>query len=559
MWTFVDALGGVALIIFGVRFLRKGLDRLAGDRIDTWLGRLSATPGAAPTASTGPLAVIRAAMVGLLVSIAVPSSTTLSLLCVGHVRQKHLSMRQAVAVMLGAGVGITLLVYLVAFNLHSRASLPVVAGVVMFLALKRERLRGMGQILMSLGFVLMGAGLLRSAASVATTSEDLMQVADVLSRHPWMAALVGLAVTVFLQSSTATVAAAMSLNGLSHPELSLPILIGANVGIAITTLIVGWSDPDSRGLGWALVVVRAAVAAALMAALAPITGWMVGLGFETPRLLAVSHTAFNVLALIAGLALISPVTRLASMFVPAAAPGEDKMRPVYIDPRWADEPQVALSQSKREIARMSSLVASMLGSFWKAIKTTDETLARGLEHHDDHVDRLNRSIKLFLTRDLAEGLTSKQEAARVGQLRFLSALETVGDIIEGDLADIAIKKITRGLDFSPEGWAELERFFHQVSENLEIATAAFVDTDAALARKLLRHEESIRDQEQRLALRHFERLQTGQRLTIDTTDLHLELLTHLKHINHLLTGVAYAVLELAEGGEKPLATVRVAG
>lgn len=556
MWTFVDAAGGVALLIFGVRFLRKGLDRLAGDRIDTWLTRISGTTGTAPTSFA---AVLRAAFVGLLVSIAVPSSTTLSLLCVGHVRQKHLSMKQAVAVMLGAGVGITLLVYLVAFNLHSKASLPIVVGVLMFLALKRERLRGTGQILLSLGFVLMGAGLLRDAAAVATTSPDLMQIADVLSRHPWITALVGLAATVFLQSSTATVAAAMSLNGLSHPELAIPVLIGANVGIAITTLIVGWSDPESRGLGWALVVVRAAIGAALMLALAPITAWLKGLSIDTPQLLALSHTAFNVIALVVGLLLIGPVTRLAMLFVPAANPADDAQRPVYIDPRWADEPQVALSQSKREIARMSALVAGMLGSFWKAIKTTDEPLARGLEHHDDHVDRLNRSIKLFLTRDLAEGLTTKQEAARVGQLRFLSALETIGDIIEGDLADIAIKKISRGLDFSPQGWEELERFFHQVSENLEIATAAFVDTDAALARKLLRHEESIRDQEQRLALRHFERLQTGQRLTIDTTDLHLELLTHLKHINHLLTGVAYAVLELAEGGDKPLATVRAAG
>jgi phosphate:Na+ symporter len=559
MWTLVDAAGGVALLIFGVRFLRKGLDRLAGDRIDTWLGRLSGPTSGGGESGRGSGGVVRAALAGILVSLAVPSSTTLSLLCVGHVRQKRLSMKQAVAVLLGAGVGITLLVYLVAFNLHSHASLPVFVGVAMFLALKRERLRGVGQIVLSLGFVLMGAGLLRGSAAVASSWPDMVTLADVVSRYPWLAALAGVGLTVVLQSSTATVAAAMSLNGLMHPELALPILIGANVGIAVTTLIVGWSDPESRGLGWGLILVRAAVAGALMAFLSPLTGWLMGLGLETPRMLAYAHTGFNVVALLAGLALVGPVTRLAGLLVPAQSAGEDLLRPVYIDARWADEPQVALSQSKREIARMSSLVSKMLGSFWKAIKTTDEAMARSIEHHDDHVDRLNRSIKLFLTRDLAEGLTARQEAARVGQLRFLSALETVGDIVEGDLADIAIKKITRGLNFSPEGWAELERFFHQVSENLEIATAAFIDTDAALARKLLRHEESIRDQEQRLALRHFERLQTGQRLTIDTTDLHLELLTHLKHINHLLTGVAYAVLELAEGGEKPLAAVRVAG
>lgn len=534
MWTLVDAAGGVALLIFGVRFLRKGLDRLLGDRIGPWLDRVSG--GRA-----------RAALFGFLLSLAVPSSTTLSLLTVGQVRQKRLTPEQALAILLGAGVGITSLVYLVAFNLHSGAALPVLAGVVLFQGFRRERFRGIGQVLISLGLILVGAGWLKSAANTASGWQDLATIATVMSHYPFLAMLFGAALTVMLQSSTATVATVMSLNGLMHPELAMPVLIGANAGIAVTTLMIGWRDPESRRLGWGLLAIRIAVALGLISLLAPVTAWLVSFQLPLPRLLALSHTGFNVVALVAGLAVLGPVSRLVRKAAPTPEQGEDPFRAVYLDPRWGDEPQVAFTQSKREIARMASLVSSMLAKFWEALKSKDEALARRLNTHDDLVDHLNRSIKLFLTREITEPLSPRQEATRVAQLRFLSALETVGDIIEGDLADIALKKITRGLDFSPQGWEELERFYRQVAENLEISTAAFVETDASLARKLLRHEESIRDQEQRLALRHFERLQTGQRLTIDTTDLHLELLTHLKHINHLLTGVAYGVLETAEG------------
>lgn len=546
MWTLVDAAGGVALLVFGVRFLRKGLDRLLGDRIGPWLDRLSGGR-------------VRAALFGLMLSLAVPSSTTLSLLTVGQIRQRRLSVAQSLAILLGGGVGITSLVYLVAFDLQSLAALPVLAGVALFQGQRHERFRGAGQVLISLGLILVGAGWLKAAAAQAATWPDLATIAGVMGHYPFLAMLFGAALTVLLQSSTATVAAVMSMNGLMGAGLALPLVLGANVGIAVTTLIVGWRDPDSRRLGWGLLTIRAAVALALMAVLPSIEAWLTPLGMPMGRMLAVAHTGFNVVALGAGLVLLGPVSRLIERAVPVGSADDDPFRPVYLDKRWADEPQVAFTQSKREIARMASLVSAMLTNFWTALKSTDEELARKLNGHDDHVDHLNRAIKVFLTRDISERLPARLEATRVSQLRFLSALETVGDIIEGDLAEIALKKISRRLDFSPDGWGELERFYHQVAENLEIAAAAFVENDASLARKLLRHEESIRTQEQTLALRHFERLQTGQRLAMDTTDLHLELLTHLKHINHLLAGVAYGVLESAEGGERVLPGVRAAG
>ena len=518
MWTVIDAAGGVALLIFAVRFLRKGLDRLVGDRIDRWSDRL--TGGR-----------IRAAAFGFLLSLVMPSSTSLSLLSVGQVRQNKMSGEGALALLLGGCVGMTVLVYLVAFDMRAGAALLVLVGVTMFQGMRRERLRGIGQVLFSLGILLVGAGWLKTAATQASAWPDLQTIITVMTHYPFLAMVLGAVLTVMFQSSTASVATMMSLDGLLHPSLAIPLLIGANIGVAITTVIVGWNDPHTRRLGWGLLTIRLGVGVCLLliAELPPVAAWVEGLGIPLPQLLAVAHTGFNVVAMAAGLALLGPVVRMVDRIVPSGATA-DEFRPEYLDKRWADEPQIAFTQSKREIARMASMVGHMLDKFWLALKSTDVTLARNLSHHDDHVDRLNRAIKYFLTREITEVLNPRQEATRVAQLRFLSALETVGDIIEGDLADIAIKKISRGLDFSPQGWEELEKFFRQVSENLEIATAAFVDSDASLARKLLRHEVSIRDQEQNLAVRHFERLQTGQRMTIETTDLHLELLTHLKHI-----------------------------
>ena len=129
------------------------------------------------------------------------------------------------------------------------------------------------------------------------------------------------------------------------------------------------------------------------------------------------------------------------------------------------------------------------------------------------------------------------------QLRYLAELETIGDIIDKNLCDLALKKIRLRAAFSPEGAQELDDFFQKVAENAMIAETAFTTRDMALAKQLLRHKERIDQYERDLRDRHFTRLNEGLMQSHETSAIHLDLLTHLKRVNSHVTHVAYAILQ----------------
>lgn len=229
--------------------------------------------------------------------------------------------------------------------------------------------------------------------------------------------------------------------------------------------------------------------------------------------------------------------------------------------RWPDEPAVALTQSKREIGLVTREIVDMLDAAWEALKSGDEQIFKQIRVRDDQVDRLDRQIKKYLTTTMGDGLPAELDKARDRQLRFLTDLETIGDVIDRNLLSAAIKKSKKGVRFSEEGWEELKEYFRGTTATLELASAVFVSDSAEMARKLLEHKTRMRDHEISLREKHYDRLQKGSQQSLETTDLHLEILSQLKHINHVVCGVAYGVLQSASdaaanaalpNGEAPL-------
>ncbi|MCA9310722.1 MAG: Na/Pi cotransporter family protein, partial [Phycisphaerales bacterium] len=358
----------------------------------------------------------------------------------------------------------------------------------------------------------------------------------------WLMLFVGAVASLLLQSSTATLALVIGLvvSGTVSLAGALPLVLGANVGISITTLIFGWREAVSRRLGLGLVLIR------LLPAIAG-TGLLIAfgvpdaLGTAPSWTIAAAHTVFNAVALLLGLALLGPVASLLEALIPDRAVGSDD--DFTIDDRWVDEPTVAFAQTKREIGSIAARVSRMLDAFWIALKRQDEAACADLEAHERELDKHYRFIKHFLARQMTAELTTEQAVVRLAHLRFVSDLESVADIIERSLVPVVRKKIRRGVRFSDQGWGELAQFHEMVLENIELAAAAFMADDVDLANRLLRHKKKVRDVEIQLRVRHFERLRRGERDTLETTELHLEILSHLKRINDLVSGVAYAVLE----------------
>ncbi len=555
MSDFVNILsifGGVALLVFGVRYLRKGLDRLFGQRLGTWMQRLASKRG-------------WAFLAGVAVSLVAPSSTTISLLAVQTVRAGHMTARQMLASVLGANIGLTVMVLLIALRFEQAAPIIILVGVALYQFTQGPRSRGIGQVLLALGFIFLGIRIMMEAASAGSFDSEsgLGSIInfDKLEQYAVLLACFAAVLALVLQSSTATIGLVIGLGaaGAINFRMAAPIVLGANVGLAVTTLILGWRLVESRRLALANLLLKVLVAAAGLTVLQ-----LMGDSLPQPNVntmsLAVAglHTGFNVVVAIIGLPTIGLISSLLAHLVPTPLPG----KPGAFGPRYITEGPIggaalAMAQARREIMYTSEIVSSMLRDAWQALKSNNEQLIREVSQRDDQVDLLDTEIKRFLTGLAREEAEQFDADEQMRQLRYLSELETIGDIIDKNISELILKKIRLGASFSDDGEKELDDFYNKVRENFTIAENAFPTGDRQLAQQLLRHKERINQYEHELRDRHFARLNAGLTEAYETSAIYLDLLTHLKRINSCLSHLAYAILQDTE--PKPTAAHTTTG
>jgi phosphate:Na+ symporter len=559
--TYLTIFGGVALLVFGVRYLRKGLDRLFGPRLGTWMQRL---------ASTRP----RSFLAGLGVSVLAPSSTTMSLLAVQTVRAGHLTPRQMLTIMLGANIGLTVMVVLIALGMQGFAPIIILLGVALYQFTKGNRTRGVGQVLLAIGFIFLAIGIMSDAAGEAQKNWDpsghgVLSIINFgeLQEHPFLLAGFAAIMALALQSSTATIGLVIGLGtGLAGDSdgsgaamsmrVAIPVVFGANVGLAFTTLVVGWRQIEPRRLALSNLLLKAGVAA-VGVLLVALGGGLIGqpataMGFALT--IAGVHTGYNVVVAAIGLPLVKPVTRLMERVVksPPPRPGAS-FGPKYIADGPIGGAALSMGQSLREITHISEIVRSMMQDVWTAMKTDNEKLTREVAVRDDRVDLLDSEVTRFLTRLAAEETGDYDAEEQMKQLRYVAELETIGDIIDKNLCDLVLKKIRLRAEFAQEGADELDDFYNKVSENFVIAETLFTTRDRDLAQQLLRHKERVDRYERDLRDRHFARLNAGLAEAHETSAIYLDLLTHLKRINSCVTHVAYATLKDTTSAQAPAA------
>ncbi|MEM6391625.1 MAG: Na/Pi cotransporter family protein [Planctomycetota bacterium] len=538
MFLLVHIAGGVALILFGVRFLRKALDRLVGKRLGPLLQRFASTR-------------TRAFLAGLGVSVVAPSSTTMSILAVQTVRDGHLPARRVLPLMLGADVGLTVMVLLIALRLDQSAAAFIALGVVLFQFTRRQTLRGVGQLLLSLGFIFLGIGTISSAASSIPPDGDLIDLLTLAARYPLLLAGIAVVLAVALQSSTATIGLAIGLadadlGGLNPLALALPIVIGANVGTAITLLIVAAARLDARRLALGNLFCKLTTAALLLTLTTPLLAAVEHTPLTVDGRIALFHSGFNLTMALLFLPVISLVYRLVCQVLPA--PPEDTDTPAPFGPRYINNAHIdglalATGQSRQEVLRVSAIVRSMLDDLWQAMLHRDPDLARSVQQRDDHVDLLDTEVKRYLARIVGEDTDEPTSTEVMAQLRYLNELETIGDIIDKNLADLVVKRARTEVWFSDEGWSELDGFYNKVAENLLIAETAFATRDPTLAEQLLRHKHALNEQSRQLRDHHFTRMRQGEPQSHESSAVYLDILTHLRLINSSVTHVAYAIAE----------------
>ncbi len=540
MFTFLTIAGGVALILFGVGFLRGGLDRLFGMRLGSAMQSMARTR-------------LRAFATGLGVSVLAPSSTTISMLAVQTVQAGKLSPRQVLAIMLGADIGLTMTVQLLALRIEQYAPVLILFGVLLYQWTKTPRSRGTGQVILAMGFIFMGILTIKSGTAGFSPEGDMARLLDLGGEYPWFIAVVAAVVAMLLQSSTATIALLLGMlpmaNGdqpLVSLDLALAWVVGTNVGLALTTLLLGWGRLESKRLALGNLLAKLLSAVLVLSFLQHAVRGLQLMPGDMGHQVANAHTLFNVAMALLTFPLVTVISGMVEKMTPS--PGMTKaFGPRYINLNEPiDSMALALGQSRQEILHMSEVVRGMLTELWQAMRDNDEATVRKVAQDDDKVDLLDEHIKRYLTRLV--GMADNPEAAgeQMRQLRYAAELETIGDIIDKNLSELALKKLSLRVRFSDEGWKELYDFFDKVCENMQIAEIAFTTRDRDLAKQLLRHKDRLDDYNRELRDRHFRRLNAGLVEALETSAIHLDLLTHLRRINSAVSHVAFAILQTEE-------------
>lgn len=522
-------LGGTALLLYGVRLVGEGLQRAAGTRLRHVLSTLTGNRFKALAVGAGVTAVLQ-------------SSSATTVMLVGFASAGLLSLRQTIGVILGADVGTTVTVQLLAFDLLAVSPLVVFLGWLIW-TIGRGTLRYIGQAVMGFGFLFLGMKLVSDGTAPLAGSDLFRELLAALTGQPLILFLVAAVFTALVRSSAAVIGLALSLaaNGLMPLAGAIPIIFGANIGTAATALFASIGQNAE-----ALRVAAAHAAFKVLGVLlfAPFAGafgeLVAGTAPDVPRQIANAHTLFNVILA----AVFLPFTHIAADLFTRLVP--DRAVPatgaIYLNPQTIDTPAVALGQALRETLRMGDIVHQSMRDSLTVLERNDERLMREVITRDDVIDRLEEDIKQFLIGLGQQSLTEEQAERETALIFVIANLEEIGDVIEKNLMELAAKKIAGHHVFSQQGWGEIRELHAKVVENLELAMSALASQDPTVAEKVIRHKGVVNILERQLRQTHIHRLHEGLRETIDTSSIHLDLLANLKRANSLVAGIAYAVL-----------------
>jgi phosphate:Na+ symporter len=522
-------LGGTALLLYGVRLVGEGLQRAAGTRLRHLLSTLTGNR-------------LKALLVGAGVTAVLQSSSATTVMLVGFASAGLLSLRQTIGVILGADIGTTVTVQLLAFDLLAVSPLVVFVGWLLW-ATGRGAVKYVGQAVLGFGFLFLGMKLVVDGTVPLAQSALFADVLSALTGQPLLLLLISAVFSGLVRSSAATIGFALSLAtaGIMPLAGAIPIIFGANIGTAATALIAAiGQNAEARRVATAHAAFKVVGVVIFYPFIGPFADLVAGTAPDVPRQIANAHTIFNVVVA----ALFLPTSRWAAGFFTRLIPERraSEVGALYLNAQTLDTPSVALGQAVRESLRMGDVVVQSLRDSIAVLEHNDEALMRQVIARDDVIDRLEEDIKQFLIQLSAQSLTEEQAQRETALIFVIANLEEIGDVIEKNLMELAEKKLRGGHVFSQQGWAEIKDLHAKVTENLELALSALAAQDASIAEKVIRHKSRINLLERQLRQTHINRLHEGLRESIDTSSLHLDLLANLKRANSLAAGIAYAVL-----------------
>ena len=539
--------GGLALFLAGLQSLSEGMKKAAGQAMTTVLAQLTTNR-------------FMGALTGAFVTGVLNSSTVTTLLVVGFISGGMMTLAQSVGVIMGANIGSTVTAQLLAFDLSAYSLGPVAIGFFMLFTAKRDKVKYYGMMIMGIGLVFYGMGLMSDAMTPLRSYQPFLDILESLER-PMAGIIAGAVFTAIVQSSAATVgiAIAMASEGLLALPAGITLALGANIGTAVTTAIMGIMSSKSTDAVRASVVhvvfnvVGVLVWLPLIWLLVDIAVWispsspeldvLARAGAEVPRQIANANTFFNVINTMLFIGFAGWFARLAERLVPERKPRAG----VIIEPEFLNEAAlvaapIALQQVRLELGRVGDIAVGMLQDIIPAFKERDMQSINDIARRDDEIDILEEEILRYLG-NIRKGTLSEQDSLNFqGLMIATDNFESLADVIETDLVSIAQKASDLNLKASEETRTMMMEVYDTVLKSVELTVQAIRDNDQHAAESVLLLKNIIRDNSESLLTRKANRLATDDQDYLKLVQLQMSFVDQMRRIYSLTKRIAKVVL-----------------
>ena len=547
IFDILTLVGGLSLFLFGMNIMGQSLERRAGGKLRSLLGKLTTNKAAGLLTGLGITAVFQ-------------SSSATTVMVVGFVNSGLMTLKQAINVIMGANVGTTVTAWILSLagidsgNLFIKLLKPssftpvlALAGIIFYMFCKNDKKKDTGMILLGFATLMFGMETMSGAVS-GLRDVPAFQSLFVMFQNPILGVLAGAILTAIIQSSSASVGIlqALASTGQVSYGAAIPIIMGQNIGTCVTAMIssVGANKNAKRAamvhlsfniIGtavWLTVfcLVKAILTPAILSESASLLG------------IAVAHSIFNVLCTILMLPLSGFLEKLVTRLVPDAQKPETQTE---LDERLLTTPPIALKRCREVAADMAETAVSALKESLTSLRSYSPELAVSIREKEELTDHYEDLLGTYLVKLSAKQISEADSAEAAKLLKMIGDFERISDHAV-NLLESAEELENKGLTFSASAVSELEIISSAVNEILDLSLTAFLADDLKAASMVEPLEQVIDGLKEQMRTRHILRLQQGL-CSIDAGFIWADLLTNLERTSDHCSNIASYVIDMAQG------------
>jgi phosphate:Na+ symporter len=544
LFLLVGLLGGLALFLFGLDIMSRGMLRSAGNKMRSILGSLTNNR-------------IKALGLGAFITMVIQSSSAVNVMLVSFVNAGLMQFRQTLGVILGAAIGTTITAQIIAFRLTDFSLLFVAAGFALRAFTGKENYKHAGDIFLGFGLLFFGMQIMSESMFPLRTYDPFLDLLLQLE-NPLYGIIVGTLFTALIQSSSAFVGILIILGtqGLISLEASIPLLFGANIGTAVTSLLACIrTGREARKVALAITFVKITGVLLFVWWINPFARFIQDISPQAtglneiavmaevlPRQIANAHTVFNVLVAL----LLLPFTGLIAMLVDRIVPAKAE-KPAFnvhhLDENVLSTPVMALNLAKKEVQRMGGIVYEMVELVLPAFLEKDRKAVDLIGEMEKNINFLRDNINAYLLRITRTTLREERVNEAFQILYTVKELELMADVVSSSLGRKAGSWIDSEYSFSSEGRTELARYHEKTLKQISRSLEVFEEVNLDKAQIIKEKHREYRNIALEFEKQHYERLKMENQATVMSSKTHLEVMAMLMNISSHATNIAHILLQ----------------